>query len=61
MERIKQIERERNYKKLKTEITKMEIQSNLFLKGYKENPKKSNIDSIKELTKQFNEIKINYI
>src|SRR6266498_2550601 len=38
-----------------------EIQSNPFLKRYKENSKKSNIDLIKELTKQFNKMKINYI
>ena len=40
---------------------KIEIQLNPFLKRYKENLKKSNIDLIKELTKQFNEIKINYV
>ncbi len=61
MEKTKQIERERNYKKPKTEITKTEIQSNSFLKEYKESSKKSNINSIEELTKQFNEMKINYI
>ncbi len=51
MERTKQIERERNYKKPKTETMKIEIQLNPFLKRYKENLKKSNIDLIKELTK----------
>ena len=61
MEKTKQIERGRNYKKPKTETTKTKIQSNPFLKGYKESFKKSNIDLIEELTKQFNEIKINYI
>ncbi len=61
MKRTKQIKKGRNYKKPKTETTKTEIQSNPFLKEYKENPKKSNIDLIKELTKQFNKMKINYV
>ena len=61
MDRTKQIERGRNYKKSKTEPIKTEIQSNSFLKGYKENSKKSNVDPIEELTKQFNEMKINYV
>ncbi len=61
MERTKQIKRGRNYKKPKTETIRTEIQSNPFLKGYKENLKKSNIDSIEELTKQFNDMKINYV
>ncbi len=61
MERTKQIEKERNYKKSKIKTIRIKIQLNSFLKKYKENFKKSNIDLIEELTKQFNDMKINYI